>query len=488
MYQMKKIILASVMTVLTTGVYAQGAIDAQLKDAQCKTATENIAKAEKATQDAKKALKSATWVKLAESQLEMAIDCGKDSTASEKAYNTYLKALEVDKAAGGKGVKDIETAMSGSTSRLYTSLMQQGAGYYNLKNFSKALNLFKLASTASPKDTIATLYAGIVAQQGQAMADAKTYFGKFIEQGGKDVAVFYGLSELYRNDKEFTKSVEILKKGIAVNPKDKDLQSSLINAYLGGGMMNEAIAMMKQRVESTPNTPENAKNLAEDFKNLGTLYENGAGEFEKKIRPLESEVSQAAKDKAEAEKDLANVEGKKSAQEEELKRLTDRLKKEPKNAASIKGSIASVNQMIVSANSEVEAAKQKIAKASQTAQNSSKNEAELKDLKAKEAELKDLAVANYKKALEIDPANFDANYNLGVYLFNSAVVAKGAVDRMDMKTYNEKGKAIEEQVCGTFTQAKTYFDKCKSLKADDQDTNANLDNLKGVLEQCAKRK
>jgi tetratricopeptide (TPR) repeat protein len=485
---MKKIILASVMTVFTTGVYAQGAIDTQLKDALCKTATENIAKAEKATQDAKKSLKSATWIKLAESQIEMASDCGKDSSASEKAYNTYLKALEVDKAAGGKGVKDIETAMSGSTSRLYTSLMQQGAGYYNLKNYSKALNLFKLASITSPKDTISTLYAGIVAQQGQALADAKTYFGKFIEQGGKDVAVFYGLSELYRNDKENVKAIEILKKGIAVNPKDKDLQSSLINAYLGGGMMNEAIDMMKQRVANTPNTPDNAKNLAEDFKNLGTLYENGAGEFEKKIRPLENEVSQAAKEKADAEKDLANVEGKKTAQEEELKRLTDRLKKEPKNAASIKGNIASVTQMIASASSEVEAAKQKIAKATQAAQNSSKNEADLKDLRAKEAELKDLAVTNYKKALEIDPANFDANYNLGVYFFNSAVVSKGAVDRMDMKTYNEKGKAIEEQVCGTFNQAKAYFDKCKSLKTDDQDTNANLDNLKGVLEQCAKRK
>jgi len=75
-----------------------------------------------------------------------------------------------------------------------------------------------------------------------------------------------------------------------------------------------------------------------------------------------------------------------------------------------------------------------------------------------------------------------------VFYFNSAVVIKGTVDRMDMKTYNEKGKAIEEQVCATFTQSKVYFDKCKSLKADDQDTDANLSNLQGVLEQCSKRK
>jgi tetratricopeptide (TPR) repeat protein len=482
---MKKIILASVMTVFTTGVFAQNAAaDALLKDAQCKTATDEIAKAEKATLDAKKGLKSATWVKLAEAQLSMATDCGKDSLASEKAYNTYIKALEIDKAAGGKGVKDIEAATTGITSKLYTSLMQQGAGYYNLKNYSKALNLFKLASATSPKDTLASLYAGIVAQQGQQMADAKTYFSKFIDQGGKDVAVFYGLSELYKNDKEAAKAIEVIKKGIQANPKDKDLQSSLINAYLSGGMMKEAIENMKQMIASTPNTPENAKNLSENVKNLGTLYENEAEEYAKKARPLESEAGQGAKDKIEAEKEFNAAEQKKAAQEEELKRLSDRLKKEPKNAASIKGSIASVTQMIATSNTELSAAKEKLAKASI----SKGPNAELANLKAKEAELKDLAASNYKKALEIDPSNYDANYNLGVFYFNQAVVVKGSVDKMDMKTYNEKGKAIEEQVCGTFNQAKVYFDKCKSIKPDDQDLVGNMESLQGVLEQCAKRK
>jgi tetratricopeptide (TPR) repeat protein len=484
---MKKIILASVMTVFTTGVFAQNAtLDAQMKDAQCKTATDEIAKAEKATLDAKKTLKSATWVKLAEAQIEMASNCGKDSLASEKAYNTYTKALEVDKAAGGKGTKDIEAALSGQ--KLYSVLMQQGAGFYNLKNYKNALNLFKLASTVSPKDTVATLYAGIVAQQGKDFDNAKNYFSKFIEQGGKDVAVFYGLSELYKNDKENAKAVEILKKGIQVNPKDKDLQSSLVNAYLSGGMMKEAIENMKEMIAATPNTPENAKNLAENIKNLGTLYENEAEEYGKKARPLESEMGQVLRDKVEAEKDLNASEQKKSAQEEELKRLNDKLKKDPKTAAATKKNIASVTQMIATANTEVEVYKEKVAKLSAAVQNNSKNESELASLKAKEKELKDLAAENYKKALEIDSNNYDANYNIAVFYFNQAVVVKGSVDKMDMKTYNEKGKAIEEQVCGTFNQAKIYFDKCKSLKPDDQDLVGNMESLAGVLEQCAKRK
>ena len=486
---MKKIILASVMTVFATGVIAQNAaLDAQLKDAQCKTANDDIAKAEKYTLDAKKTLKSATWVKLAEAQIDMAINCGKDSLASQKAYNTYQKALEVDKAAGGKDAKDILTATTGTTSKLYTSLMQQGAGFYNAKNFKNALSLFKLASETSQKDTTASLYAGIVAQQGQAMGDAKTYFSKFIEQGGKDIAVFYGLSELYKADKDNVKAIEILKKGIQVNPMDKDLQSSLINAYLGGGMLNEATDMMKQLIAATPNTPENAKTLSENVKNLGTLYENAAFDYERKIRPLESDMADASKAKVDAERELSNAEQKKQAQEDELKRLSDRLKKEPKNAASIKGSIASVTEMVSGANEEITAAKQKIASATAKALKATSNTEELAKLKAKEAELKGLAVENYKKAIEIDPNNFDANYNLGVFYFNQAVVSKGVVDKMDMKTYNEKGKVIEEQVCGTFNQSKVYFDKCKSIKPDDEDLKINFQSLEGVLEQCAKRK
>ena len=486
---MKKIILASVMTIFTTGVFAQSAaLDAQVKEANCKAAADEIAKAEKATLDAKKTLKSATWVKLAESYQEMASSCGKDSMASEKAYNTYKKALEIDKAAGGKGVKDIETATSGTTSKLYTTLMQQGAGFYNAKNFKSALKLFKLASETSPKDTLSSLYAGIVAQQGQALSDAKAFFTKFIEQGGKDVAVYYGLSELYKADKDNVKAVDVLKKGIAANPKDKDLQSSLINAYLNGGMMSEAIENMKQMIATTPNTPENAKNLAENMKNLGTLYENEAEEYAKKARPLESEVSRGSKDKIEAEKDLAGAEQRKAAQEEELKRLNDKLKKDPKTANATKSSINSVNQMLATANTEIDVYKQKITKLSVSAQDIDKHAADLKTFKEKEAELKELAATNYKKALEVDANNYDANYNIAVFYYNQAVAVKSTVDKMDMKTYNEKGKAIEEQVCGIFNQAKVYFDKCKSLKPEDPDLVNNMVSLQGVLEQCAKRK
>lgn len=261
---MKKIIFASVFSMVTAGVFAQSAIDNQLREAQCKSAADEIAKGEKASLDTKKGARSSTWVKLATAYEDMAVNCGKDSMASEKAYNTYKKALEVE--AGGKGAKDIEAALT--SPKIYSALMQQGAGFYNSKNFSSALKLFRLASEVSPKDTTASLYAGIVGQQAKDNEAAKIYFNKFINQGGKDPAVFYSLSEIYKGEGSTPKAVEVLKKGISANPNDKDLKGSLVNIQLSSGNSDEAIAELKKLVDGDPTNVNNMLNLA-------ILYDNG---------------------------------------------------------------------------------------------------------------------------------------------------------------------------------------------------------------------
>ena len=371
---MKKTIFVSVLSIFSTGVFAQSAIDAQLREAQCKSAADEITKGEKATQDAKKGAKSSTWVKLATAYEEMAINCGKDSLASQKAYDTYKKALEVEKTAGGKGLKDIEAALV--SPKIYSALMQQGAGYYNSKSFANALTLFKLASEANPKDTTATLYAGIVAQQAKDGEAAKTYFNKFIDQGGKDAAVFYSLSEVYKGEKNNTKAIEVLKKGIAANPNDKDLKGSLVNTQLSSGNSEEAITELKKLIDADP---KNVNNLL----NLAILYDNGG-------------------------------------------------KKEE-------------------------------------------------------------ALVWYKKVLEIDPTNYDCNFNLAVYYFNQAVEIKKEVDKMDMKTYQKEGKAVEDKACAKFAESKPYFYVCKAArekenKPMEQELVDSLTSLDSVLEQCAKRK
>lgn len=365
---MKKIILASVFTALTYGTYAQGALDTQLRDAQCKSSADEIAKGEKNTADPKKGLKSANWVKLAEAYMDGAMNCGKDSLASEKAYNTYLKALEIEKAAGGKGVKDIEAALTGQ--KLHQTLMSQGANFYNGKNLNGAYKLFNLATVVNPKDSTSALYAGIAAQQTGNNDGAAAAFNKYLENGGKDVTVFYSLAQIYKAQKNTAKAIEILKKGIAVTG-DKDLKGELVNINLSSGNSDEAINELKKLVDSDPS---NINNML----NLGILYDN-------------------------------------SGKKEE-------------------------------------------------------------------------AMNWYKKVLEKEPNNYDCNFNIGVMYFNQAVEMKKEVDKMDMKTYQKEGKAVEDKVCAKFNEAKTYFDVCKKVKPNDEDLKGTYDGLVGVLDQCSKRK
>jgi len=86
--------------------------------------------------------------------------------------------------------------------------------------------------------------------------------------------------------------------------------------------------------------------------------------------------------------------------------------------------------------------------------------------------------------LDIDAANYDALYNLGVFYFNEAVELKREVDNMSMTDYQAKGKEVEGRVCGRFKKAKPYFEKAIQVK-DEAEAKENLATVNNVLEQFA---
>jgi tetratricopeptide (TPR) repeat protein len=94
------------------------------------------------------------------------------------------------------------------------------------------------------------------------------------------------------------------------------------------------------------------------------------------------------------------------------------------------------------------------------------------------------ALEIYQRVLDLEPNNYDCNYNLAVFYFNDAVKIKGKVDAMDIKTYQKEGAAIEAQVCERFNKSKPYFLKCNEVKPDSDDVTQNLATLEKVLAQC----
>jgi tetratricopeptide (TPR) repeat protein len=267
--KMKKTLLASVALaaiLFSTELHAQGVED-KLRDAQCESATQAIESAEKNTVHQKRGLKGSSWLKLADAYMDASTICGRDSMSSKKAYETYQKALEIDAAGDGKAKEDIEAAMK--SPKLHASLLSQGAAYYNVQELDNALTLFKLANMVDPKDTTTTLYAGIVAQQNGSMDIAEDFFLKHVANGGTDAAVFYSLSLIYNKEKEYDKSIDILKRGIEKQPNDKDLKGQLINTYIVSDKIEDAKKDLKLLVDANPTNTANMTNLAIIYDNTG---------------------------------------------------------------------------------------------------------------------------------------------------------------------------------------------------------------------------
>lgn len=87
------------------------------------------------------------------------------------------------------------------------------------------------------------------------------------------------------------------------------------------------------------------------------------------------------------------------------------------------------------------------------------------------------AIENYKKAIELDPTYFDANFNLAAYYFNQAAEILTEANNMDLKEYQEKGKEIEGKAKVFFEQALPYLEKSKELKPDDEKVLSTLQTV-----------
>lgn len=89
----------------------------------------------------------------------------------------------------------------------------------------------------------------------------------------------------------------------------------------------------------------------------------------------------------------------------------------------------------------------------------------------------ELAVADYKKAVELDPKNFDAQFNLGVYNYNKAADFYTKASKMDLKTYQVSGKKAEVEGKNFFEAAVPYFERALELQPNDRNTLTSLKKI-----------
>ncbi|KAB7729972.1 tetratricopeptide repeat protein [Rudanella paleaurantiibacter] len=477
---MKKLVVASALslTVLAAVKPASAQTNAML---QLQSGTLDKAKAaidKDVSEGSKAASKAKTWLVRGQVYEAIALDqtgvySKLDTNAAMTAYESYKKGLEVE-PNGGKSGKELNEALAGQ--KLYSAFMNQGASRYQSKNYAGALKLMTMAGAIMPKDTMAALYAGIAAQQAQMSGEAKEQLERYAANGGKDPSVFYSLASLYRNDKEIDKALGAIDKGLTALPNNKDLAAERVNILLASNRMDEAVAGMKQLVEKEPNNVQNVVNLA-------ILYDNAAAKMGDDIRKLSDEAKKGGTltKKLAAEKDALE------AFNSEILRLGGVIKKNPK-AAEAKRQLAEVQNRQKEAKARVAELEAQVKEEQSKGVDVAATEKKVADLKAKQTEQRDLAKQYYTKALAIDPNNYDANFNMGVFFYNEGAELNKALGSMDMAEYNKRGKEIEGQVCGRFKQALPYFMKAKAVKANEEDLNNSIQQAENLLKQYEERK
>ncbi|UYZ64087.1 tetratricopeptide repeat protein [Hymenobacter weizhouensis] len=84
------------------------------------------------------------------------------------------------------------------------------------------------------------------------------------------------------------------------------------------------------------------------------------------------------------------------------------------------------------------------------------------------------ALEAYKKAVEVDPNNFDANFNLGVYNYNKAAELYTKASKMSLAEYQKSGKKNEADGKKYFQESLPYFEKALQIQPDDRATISSL--------------
>lgn len=261
---MKKITLSALFAFAVLGAFAQNSTADLAKQAQCSAIETEMEPLQKAADHPKKSLKSSTWSKLGDAYINMAMNCGKDSSAADKAYAAYKKAVELE-GADGKDIEELKANLTGA--KLGNAFLQQGVAHYSAQNMKAAQSAFLLGMEVNPEDTLSTFYAGIVSNSLGDEANTEKAFKQYLAIGGTDPAVYFTLATNAQKVEDFDTAIMYLKEGAEKNPEDKDLKSALVNVYLSANRLDAAIADLEKLVETDPN---NTVNLL----NLGILYDN----------------------------------------------------------------------------------------------------------------------------------------------------------------------------------------------------------------------
>lgn len=276
--------------------------------------------------------------------------------AVQKAAESYRKAKELD-VPNGEYAKQVPDKLK----NLYGLAFNDGVGYYNGKDYDKAISSYQLASSLVPTDTTAVLYTAYAQEAKQDLPGARTTYNQLLGMGYKSVPVYTRLMQIDQQQNDTADMQKVLQQALAAYPNNKNFLLQDLNQSMSGGAGGQAaIDKINKAISADPSN--------------SNLY-------------------------------------------------------------AVRGSIYDQQKKT------------------------------------------DLAMADYKKAIELDPKNFDAQFNMGIYNFNQAATIYTKASKMDLKTYQVKGKGLEAEGKKYFESSIPYFEKALEIQPNDPNTLSALQKV-----------
>jgi len=465
---MKKLLL-SLLTVALAMNASFGQAEKALLDAQKKNITDAIKKSD---EEVKKApAKARLWLTRSQAYLELA--SFPDSTfalsnpeAAFQALEYANEAIKLDTKEGKKGSVAKEADQMMTEKKFSNAFLNMGVVKYQGKDYKASLRYMAKASEVSPNDTITAMYTGVTAQLCQEDKIALAAYEKYLSIGGKDLAILYGLSQIYKNGKDEDKALGIIEKAISIYPGNKDLKGEKFNMLIAFNRIDQAIVQLTQ---TTANDPKDGVS----WLNLGLLYENKVSGLNDEIRKIQDKAFKVQ----EADRRLTAQNDQISAFQDEVKRTKAKLKTAttPKAKASVNSQVSSLEAKVKELTDVLKGIQDEKAAASAAAGDAAANKSKMDELSAKVKEIRTNLPTYYTKALEVDPNNYDALYQMGAYYYNDAVELKRQVNSMDMNEYKKSGKDLEAKLAVKYNEALPYFERGFQVKKDE--------DLKEILKQ-----
>jgi tetratricopeptide (TPR) repeat protein len=328
---------------------------------------------------------------------------------------------------------------------LQFGFFNMGAQAFQNKNYQLAHDAFAKSSEANlqqrgidekvPMDTGVIFNVGLTAERLGYEQEAMDIFQKLVDMGYNEPYVYQALSEIYNNLGRVEDAIAVINAGRKAFPTNQALIITELNFYLAQGKVEEIVNKLQEAINLDPDN-------VELYFALGNAY----GELEKTAM-IESGTPAESVKSCLGEPDSREDVTEKGASAQKWTYGKVEITMVDGKISDIEGDMKQLNEIAAKC-----------------------------DNPAKAKEYFGKAVDAYKKALELQPDNFENNLYLGALYYNTAIEINKKIINLPLDAEAEYNKLVEERN-QLYADALPYFEKAHALNDKDVPTMQALKEI-----------